>query len=132
MDHLSSSELVQSVRAQARFRLRFGMLVVAMMLAAVAWGGAARPENQVWEVGGIAGATVGSADFGKLVSDGLQGVQSDWTQAQSSMRALAEGQPVNLHQVMMKMEESRISFQLFLQVRNRLLESYQDVMRMQV
>lgn len=81
---------------------------------------------------GIAGATVGSADFGKLVSDGLQGVQSDWTQAQSSMRALAEGQPVNLHQVMMKMEESRISFQLFLQVRNRLLESYQDVMRMQV
>jgi len=54
MDHLSPSELTQSVRGQARFRLRFGMLVVAMMLAAVAWGGAARPDNQAWEVGGIA------------------------------------------------------------------------------
>ena len=54
MDHLSPSELTQSVRTQARFRLKFGMLVVVMMLVAVAWGGAARPENQVWEVGGIA------------------------------------------------------------------------------
>ncbi len=54
MDHLSSSELTHSVRMQARFRLRFGLLVVVMMLVAVAWGGAARPENQLWEVGGIA------------------------------------------------------------------------------
>jgi flagellar hook-basal body complex protein FliE len=30
------------------------------------------------------------------------------------------------------MEEARLSFQLMLQVRNRLLESYQEVMRMQV
>lgn len=72
------------------------------------------------------------ADFTALVNQGLDAVQTDWRDAQSSMRAVVEGQPVNLHQLMMRMEESRISFQLFLQVRNRLLESYQDVMRMQV
>ena len=56
MDHLSASELVQSVRAQAALRLKFGLLVAVSMLAAVAWWGAARPENQAWEVGGVMGA----------------------------------------------------------------------------
>jgi flagellar hook-basal body complex protein FliE len=39
---------------------------------------------------------------------------------------------VNLHQVMLHLEESRIGLQLLLQVRNRVLEAYQDVMKMQV
>ena len=54
MDHLSSTELLQSVRAQATLRLKFGLVVVVLMLAAVGWWGASRPENQAWEVGGIA------------------------------------------------------------------------------
>lgn len=53
MDHLSSPELLQSVRAQATLRLKFGLLVQVLMLAAVGWWGASRPENQAWEVGGI-------------------------------------------------------------------------------
>ena len=53
MDHLSSPELLQSVRAQATLRLKFGLLVQVLMLAAVGWWGASRPENQLWEVGGI-------------------------------------------------------------------------------
>ena len=56
MDHLSSPELLQSVRAQATLRLKFGLLVVVLMLAAVGWWGASRPGNQAWEVGGIAAA----------------------------------------------------------------------------
>jgi flagellar hook-basal body complex protein FliE len=32
----------------------------------------------------------------------------------------------------MRLEESRLSFQLLMQVRNRLLEAYQDVMKMQI
>lgn len=56
MDHLSSPELLRSVRAQATLRLKFGLLVVVLMLAAVGWWGASRPENQAWEVGGIAAA----------------------------------------------------------------------------
>jgi two-component system, sensor histidine kinase RpfC len=54
MDHMSSPELLQSVRAQATLRLKFGLLVVVLMLTAIGWWGASRPESQVWEVGGIA------------------------------------------------------------------------------
>lgn len=56
MDHLSSPELLQSVRAQATLRLKFGLLVLLLMLAAVGWWGASRPQNQTWEVGGIVAA----------------------------------------------------------------------------
>jgi flagellar hook-basal body complex protein FliE len=36
------------------------------------------------------------------------------------------------HQVMLAMEEARLSFHLALQVRNKVLEAYQELMRMQV
>jgi flagellar hook-basal body complex protein FliE len=47
-------------------------------------------------------------------------------------QALASGQAVSLHQVMINLEEAKLSFDLLAQVRNRLLESYQEVMRTQV
>lgn len=92
------------------------------------------PDLRVQGLQPAAGApsSTGALDFTAMVSRGIDSVQSDWAASEASMKAIAEGQPVNLHQVMMRMEESRLSFQLFMQVRNRLLESYQDVMRMQV
>ncbi len=45
---------------------------------------------------------------------------------------LATGQTENLHQIMIGMEEAKIAFQLAVQVRNRILEAYQDVLRMQI
>ncbi len=45
---------------------------------------------------------------------------------------VATGQADNLHEVMIQMEEVKMAFQLALQVKNRLLEAYQEMMRMQV
>jgi len=47
------------------------------------------------------------------------------------MRALAAGRPVELHEVMIGLERARMSVQVFVQVRNRLVEAWQDLMRMQ-
>lgn len=52
--------------------------------------------------------------------------------ADRDARLLAAGQPVALHEVMMHLEEAKLSFQLLAQVRNKVLEGYQEVMRMQV
>lgn len=46
--------------------------------------------------------------------------------------ALLSGQNVPVHQVMVASEEASVSFQLMLEVRNRLLDGYQELMRMQV
>lgn len=70
--------------------------------------------------------------FGDLVSRGLADVNQQLLTSQVDLQQLATGNVQNLHQMMIRLEESRLSFQLFLQVRNRLLEAYQDLMKMQV
>lgn len=70
--------------------------------------------------------------FGQMVVQGLEHVNQALVGTQAEVQSLALGNQVNLHQVMVHMEESKLSFQLMMQVRNRLLEAYQDVMRMQV
>jgi flagellar hook-basal body complex protein FliE len=74
----------------------------------------------------------GAGSFGAMVTQGLQQVNGQLLATQGDLQALAVGDVQNLHQVMIRMEESRIAFQLMMQVRNRLLEAYQDVMKMQI
>ncbi len=50
--------------------------------------------------------------------------------AKDAVAGLTSGMP--LHQAMIANEESSIAFQLMVEVRNKLLESYQELMRMQV
>ena len=45
---------------------------------------------------------------------------------------MAAGDPIDLHEVMLARETASLQFQLAVQVRNKLVEAYQDVMRMQV
>ena len=77
-------------------------------------------------------AAVGGAGFGDWVAQGLADVNQQLLTSQVDMQALASGETANLHQLMIKLEESRIAFQLMMQVRTRLLDAYQEVMRMQV
>jgi flagellar hook-basal body complex protein FliE len=70
--------------------------------------------------------------FGELFTQGLAQVNASLMSSQIDMQRLAAGDVQNLHQVMIRLEESKLSFQLMLQVRNRLLEAYQDVMKMQI
>ena len=52
--------------------------------------------------------------------------------AGEAVQGLLAGQGVSLHQAMLAMEEASVSFQLMVEVRNKLLESYQEMMRMQI
>ncbi|MBI1890118.1 MAG: flagellar hook-basal body complex protein FliE [Burkholderiales bacterium] len=75
---------------------------------------------------------VPAAGFGDWFSNELNAVNDRLIGVDRSMQQLAVGGTQNLHEVMINMEEARLSFQLLVQVRNRLLEAYQEVMRMQV
>jgi flagellar hook-basal body complex protein FliE len=75
----------------------------------------------------------GSAgSFESIFSQGISKVNESLIANHADLQRLASGDVQNLHQVMIGMEESRISFQLMVQVRNRLLEAYQDIMKMQI
>lgn len=70
--------------------------------------------------------------FTAMVSRGLQGLNEQMMSTQTDLQRLATGDVQNLHQIMIRLEETRLSFQLAMQVRNRVLEAYQDVMKMPV
>jgi flagellar hook-basal body complex protein FliE len=52
--------------------------------------------------------------------------------ADTSTQKLMSGELQDVHQVMMAMEEANTSFQLMMEMRNKILEAYREVMRMQV
>ncbi|MGC3963593.1 MAG: flagellar hook-basal body complex protein FliE [Rhodocyclaceae bacterium] len=79
--------------------------------------------------------TTGAAatqSFSSMVSQGLNSVNSQLHASDIGLQKVAAGDAQSLHQLMIGMEEARLSFQLLMQVRNRVLEAYQDVMKMQV
>ena len=52
--------------------------------------------------------------------------------AEMKIKDLLTGDVEDLHQVMVAMEKASLSFQLTMQVRNKIVDAYQEVMRMQI
>jgi flagellar hook-basal body complex protein FliE len=77
-------------------------------------------------------AAEASRSFGALFSQLVGEVNAKQAAAGEAVGALLSGQNASLHQAMIAMEEASVSFQLMVEVRNKLLESYQELMRMQV
>lgn len=74
----------------------------------------------------------GGPSFMQRVTEGMREVNTQLLASQVDLQRLATGDADNVHDIMVRLEESRIALQLMLQVRNRVLEAYQDVMRMQI
>lgn len=70
--------------------------------------------------------------FGSLFTQLVGEVNAKQTAAGDAVAGLLSGQNVSLHQAMIAMEEASVSFQLMVEVRNKLMEAYQELMRMQV
>ncbi len=84
-------------------------------------------------VGGAASTGNASSDiFGRMLSDAANTLNGLQQNADAQAEALATGQPVEIHDVMIAQEQNSLAFQFALQVRNKVVEAYQDVMRMQV
>ena len=74
----------------------------------------------------------GGAVFGQLVDQVLSTQSHADATANKAIEQLATGQADNLHSVSLAVAQADLSFRLVLELRNRLTEAYQEVMRMQV
>ena len=70
--------------------------------------------------------------FAKLLMSSIDKVNNAQQVAGQGVEQVMLGQETNLHQVMIAQEEASLTFELLMEVRNRLLEAYQQVMQMQV
>ncbi|WP_428826977.1 flagellar hook-basal body complex protein FliE [Azonexus sp. IMCC34842] len=75
----------------------------------------------------------GTADFAQVLQSSINKVNQTQQQADQMAEKLAAGDTSqNLHEVMIALQTASISFQEMVQVRNKLVTAYQDVMNMQV
>ena len=86
---------------------------------------------------GAAGQTAapsgsGAGAFVRMLSQFLGDASSQQAQAEKSVTNLAAGRSDNVHNAMLAMAKADLSFHLVLEIRNRLSEAYQEIMRMQV
>ena len=73
----------------------------------------------------------GGASFGKLLSEAIQQVNDVEKTSQGELQKYL-GNESDLHSVMIALEKADLSFQLMMQVRNKIVEAYQEILRMQV
>jgi flagellar hook-basal body complex protein FliE len=75
---------------------------------------------------------VAPTSFAQMLSDGIASVDAKAQTADSMVRAFALDDSIPVHQVSFALEQARASLSLMLQVRNRMVEGYQQLMNMQL
>ena len=75
----------------------------------------------------------GGVNFADVLNDALKNVSAAQTEARGMAQSFSAGDPnVNLQDVMVNLQKANLSFQQMVQVRNKLVTAYQDIMNMSV
>jgi flagellar hook-basal body complex protein FliE len=91
-------------------------------------------------IGGVGGAAApsapaqsGATEFANLLKQGIASVNQTQQNASSLATAFEKGTPgVELPQVMLEMQKASVSFRALTEVRNRLVNAYQEIMNMPI
>lgn len=75
---------------------------------------------------------VGGQGFGDMVAKALQNVQNSHTTADSLAQAASTGNATDVHDYMIAATQANLSTELTVAVRNKAVEAFNDIMRMQI
>jgi flagellar hook-basal body complex protein FliE len=78
------------------------------------------------------GAAKGSGNFQSALSDAIGRVEQFQQNSQEAIGKFLSGEDQEVHHVALAAQQAELSFDLFLQVRNKVVSAYQEVMRMQM
>ena len=79
-----------------------------------------------------AGIPDGAKSFKDTLEDAVHSVNELEKKAEVQMQKLATGETKNIPEVMIATEKAAVAFKLLTQVRNKIIDAYQEVMKMQV
>lgn len=81
--------------------------------------------------GGLAAEGSSGSAFRQVLSEAVEQVQAFQNNASASIGRFVSGEGEELHQVALATQQADLAFDLFMQVRNKVISAYQEVMRMQ-
>lgn len=74
----------------------------------------------------------GRESFSELLSNAINGVDNSIKASEGATQSFVSGKSDNIHEVMISMQKAQLSFQLMVEVRNKAIETYQEISRMQI
>ena len=83
-----------------------------------------RPRELVREQGG--------AGFGETLRDAIATVNNAQKESDMAVQKLMTGESQDLHATLIAVQKADLSFQMMMQVRNKIIQAYQEIMRTQV
>ena len=72
------------------------------------------------------------AGFQGALKEAISSINDIQQGASQAVEALATGQSQNIHQAMIALQQADLSFQLMMQIRNKLVTAYEEIQRMQI
>jgi flagellar hook-basal body complex protein FliE len=93
--------------------------------------GAAGATGGVGDVASITGENGGGLDFGATLNKLVSSVESSNAQANQATIGMVDG-TTDVHDAMIALQRADMTFQLTVQIRNKLVNAYQEMMRMPV
>ena len=82
-------------------------------------------------IAAAAKAKAGGSSFTDTLSQAMDDFENLQSEAQAQVADLLEGKGTDVHSAMIAIEKADLSFQLMMQVRNKIVAAYQEVTRMQ-
>lgn len=76
--------------------------------------------------------TAKGSGFFEALEKSMAEVNADQNQADVAIKDLVAGKTKNIHETMLQIQKAELSLKTMMQVRNKILEAYKEIMRMQV
>lgn len=73
-----------------------------------------------------------SDSFRKVFDKAMQNLNEKQLESEQTVKDFLTGEVQDLHTVMIAMEEAKLTLQLAVEVRNKVIEAYQEISRMQI
>lgn len=89
------------------------------------------PNFQMPQTPALDGASSAGDSFASVLSNAVHGVDTLNDQAASQVSNMIQGGGTDINNVMVAVEKADVSFQLMMQVRNKIVSAYQDIEKMQ-
>lgn len=81
---------------------------------------------------GATASKAGEGSFGNVIQRFVADTNAQQAQADQAVQGLATGKTDSIHETMLAMAKADLSFRVFVEVQSKVVEAYQDVMRMQM
>lgn len=89
-------------------------------------------KTQPDEVKPATGSTRNVTSFGEVLENAIQQVSDAQQEAGTQAKQLMAGNSHDIHSTMVAIQKADVSFQMMMQVRNKIVSAYQEIMRTQV